>query len=298
MLLSSAIPFCFADAAAELLRQRGLLVRSHDVESSWTDSTPSSGAIQRCTCSSKLARSGQPATVSAIVTHRAALDVDGSHHVELGDRAPELRIDHLLEGLVDLLPHGLHCYRAYPKGARPSVPSGQGGSAFRHKPGSDPGLRRLRSPFVSLDLVSDEAELRLLQPSGQVEDPDQELPARSARGGEARLGGRRRRHRSDVVRGRVRLVRDRDDVAMVGGVVAAGDVRRPAQEQPVGRLDRAVCDGDRLARGARGVGLGDPSGGVKVALELAGEGRWCWPRTPTASVPISRSRPFPRLSRS
>ena len=36
-------------------------------KSSWTDWTPSSGATQRCTCSSKLARSGQPATVSAIV---------------------------------------------------------------------------------------------------------------------------------------------------------------------------------------------------------------------------------------
>ena len=38
--------------------------------SSETVSTPGSGESSRCTCSSKLCRSGQPGTVSAIVTTR------------------------------------------------------------------------------------------------------------------------------------------------------------------------------------------------------------------------------------
>ena len=45
--------------------------------------------------------SGERVMVSAIVMATAPSSmVDVVHHVELGDRAPELRIDHLLEGLI------------------------------------------------------------------------------------------------------------------------------------------------------------------------------------------------------
>jgi hypothetical protein len=36
------------------------------------------------------------------------VDLDVANHVELGDRAPELRIDHLLEGLQDVFARWSH----------------------------------------------------------------------------------------------------------------------------------------------------------------------------------------------
>ena len=115
-----------ADAAAELLRQRGLLVRAHDVELELDGlRRPRAARSSAATCSSKLARSGQPATVSAIVMVTAPPSMrDVAHHVELGDRAPELRVDHLLERLVDLVAESLHRRRAYPKGAKTPCPFG------------------------------------------------------------------------------------------------------------------------------------------------------------------------------
>ena len=65
---------------------------------------PAASPTCSATCSSKLERSGQPTTVSAIVTvDRAAVDLDVAHHVELGHRAPQLGVDHAAERLDDLL---------------------------------------------------------------------------------------------------------------------------------------------------------------------------------------------------
>ena len=95
------------DAAAQLRRQRGALVGRHHVEGSVTDATPGSAPTCSATWSSKLERSGQPATVSAIVTRDvAAVDREVADHVELGDGAPELRIDHAAERREDLFVGG------------------------------------------------------------------------------------------------------------------------------------------------------------------------------------------------
>ena len=123
-----------ADAAAELLRQRGLLVRAHDVEieldglDALERREPAlhlllEARAQRAACDGERDRD----------RHVTALDVDGSHHVELGDRAPKLRIDHLLEGLVDLVAEALHPASSLAMGA---IPPGH----VRAKPGSDPGF--------------------------------------------------------------------------------------------------------------------------------------------------------------
>ena len=58
--------------------------------------TPSTPPTIARTCSSNEERSGQPATVSAIVTSTAPAVVDDhvAHHVELGHRPLELGVDH------------------------------------------------------------------------------------------------------------------------------------------------------------------------------------------------------------
>ena len=56
------------------------------------------------TCSWNELRSGQPATVSAIVTWTSGpVDLDVAHHVELGDRLAQLGVDDLLERRQDLV---------------------------------------------------------------------------------------------------------------------------------------------------------------------------------------------------
>jgi hypothetical protein len=56
------------DSAAELGRERRLLLGRHDVEIERDMFDPGTGASASATCCSKLERSGQPATVKAIVT--------------------------------------------------------------------------------------------------------------------------------------------------------------------------------------------------------------------------------------
>ena len=74
-----------------------------------TRSTPGTSPTCSTTCVWKLSRSGQPATVSAIVTETSPpLDLDVAHHVELGDRPPELRVDDVFQRLEDRVAGRLH----------------------------------------------------------------------------------------------------------------------------------------------------------------------------------------------
>ena len=71
-------------------------------KASATPRTPGTPASACSTCCSNESRSGQPAMVRAIVTETiAVVDLDVAHHVQLGDRALELRVDDLLERLED-----------------------------------------------------------------------------------------------------------------------------------------------------------------------------------------------------
>ena len=72
--------------------------------SSDTEPTPGNDATCSCTWSSKLERSGQPTTVSAIVTVTAlAVDPHVANHAELGHGLAQLGVDHPAERLQDLL---------------------------------------------------------------------------------------------------------------------------------------------------------------------------------------------------
>ena len=74
-----------------------------------TRSTPATCPTCSTTWFWKLSRSGQPATVSAIVTETSPPSIStDAHHVELGHRPPELRVDDVLERLQDLVAGRLH----------------------------------------------------------------------------------------------------------------------------------------------------------------------------------------------
>ena len=93
-----------ADAAAELLGQRGLLVGGHDVEleadalDAVERRNPTLDLVlearaERATGDGERDRDG----------HVTLLDTDVAHHVELGHGTPELGVDDLFERLVDLV---------------------------------------------------------------------------------------------------------------------------------------------------------------------------------------------------
>ncbi len=76
------------------IRSSGLITSN----SSFTEVTPSTAPTSRATCSWKELRSGQPTTVSAIVTDTSPRrDRHVADHVELGDRLAQLGIDHVAE---------------------------------------------------------------------------------------------------------------------------------------------------------------------------------------------------------
>ena len=93
----SAPPRSFVVSAA---RSSGVITSNESV----TEATPGSPPTCSATCVSKLERSGQPTTVNAIVTDTSPPSISiAAHHVELGDRAPQLRVDHPAERFEDLL---------------------------------------------------------------------------------------------------------------------------------------------------------------------------------------------------
>jgi hypothetical protein len=104
-----AMPSCARDPASELRGPRGLPLRGHDVEgygrASHAGDDPDvprdlllEARAERTTGDGE--RDGH--------RHVPGLDPDLAHHVQIGDRAPKLRVDDLLERLPDLVARRLH----------------------------------------------------------------------------------------------------------------------------------------------------------------------------------------------
>jgi len=106
-------------AAAQLLRQRLPLLRRHHVEGEL--SSRHAGNTGESLLHLLLERIAQGTTGDGEDDRErddAVVHLQVAHHVELGNRAPELRIDHMLERLQDLVAIDLHAASVAPDTAR------------------------------------------------------------------------------------------------------------------------------------------------------------------------------------